>query len=238
MKKKHKKQSIGYLLLRTTLIWSLFLSATFVGCSTLQVISTRYLNPIVTIPMVVDWIGSGRGVEGKFATIEWRELDRMGSHLPKAVMAGEDQRFFSHNGFDMIELSHALDDAVAGRRIRGASTITMQTARTVFLWQGRHLIRKLLEAHYTFLLETFWPKHRILEVYLNTVDWGDYIWGARAAAAAYFRVEPNKLSMDQAAWLAAILPNPHQWSPLKPTPYLKKRQHRIRTEMGRMPVSP
>jgi monofunctional biosynthetic peptidoglycan transglycosylase len=234
LRKKHPNKSGWRLLMRTAVMWSLFLLLIFLGCSTLQVICTRYLNPIVTLPMLVEWIGSHGGPEGKLATIEWRDLDRIGPHLQKAVLAGEDQRFFNHNGFDMVELSHALDDAVSGRGIRGASTISMQTARTVFLWRGRHLSRKLLEAYYTFLLEAFWTKRRILEVYLNTVDWGDRIWGAKAAAAAYYRAEPNMLSKDQAAWLAAILPNPHRWSPVKPTSHLKRRQRRIRSEMPQM----
>lgn len=225
-------------MLRKALWWSFCLTVAFAGFSAFQVLGTRYVNPIVTVPMVVDWIGSRSDAERKLTTIEWRELDRIGSHLQRAVLAGEDQRFFNHNGFDMVELSDALDDAVAGRGLRGASTITMQTARTVFLWRGHHLSRKLLEAYYTFLMETFWSKTRILEVYLNTVDWGDRIWGAEAAAAVYFRVEPIKLSKGQAAWLATILPNPHQWSPSKPTAYLKKRQRRIYSDMEQMPITP
>ena len=178
-------------------------------------------------------MGSGKEV----ASIEeWRPLNEIAPHIRKAVLAGEDQRFLSHNGFDFSEINEAMRDMVARKGFRGASTISMQTARTVFLWPARSLCRKILEAYYTVLIEIFWSKERILEIYLNTVDWGKGIMGIEAASRAYFHISSARVSQRQAALLAAILPSPHRWSPTNPNHYVLKRQGRILRDIRKMPL--
>lgn len=166
----------------------------------------------------------------------WRRLEEISPHLRKAVLAGEDQRFLSHHGFDFTELNQAIKDLALHRGARGASTLTMQVARTVFLWPDRSWLRKSAEAYYTLLIEIFWDKERILEIYLNTVDWGAGLMGAEAASETYFHRSSIHISPRQAALLAAILPNPDKWSPRNPGPWVVKRQRRILKDMNRMPL--
>lgn len=164
----------------------------------------------------------------------WRDLKDISPYLIRAVLAAEDQRFMTHHGFDFIEMNHAIRDILQAKRVRGASTITMQVARTIFLWPGRSLARKTLEAYYTILIELFWSKTRILEIYLNFVDWGAGINGAEAASRKYFKKSADELDASQAALLAAILPSPHKWSPTEPNAYVKERQKRIMRDMTKM----
>jgi monofunctional biosynthetic peptidoglycan transglycosylase len=133
-------------------------------------------------------------------------------------------------------MNKALKDMAVKRRFRGASTITMQVARSVFLWPGRNLVRKIIEAYYTMLIEFLWDKKRILEIYLNTVDWGKQMVGAEAASRRYFHRSASFLSPSQAALLAAVLPNPHRWSPVKPNARVLRRKERILEEMDSMPL--
>jgi monofunctional biosynthetic peptidoglycan transglycosylase len=157
-------------------------------------------------------------------------------NLIRAVMSGEDQRFMTHNGFDLVEMDKAYKELVSSKknRSRGASTITMQLARTLFLWKDRSFIRKGLEAYYTVLLELFLSKTRIMELYVNTVDWGTGIMGAEYASQSYFKISAARLTASQAAALAAILPNPHKWSPVNPTNYIRGRMEEIMRYMGDM----
>ena len=166
----------------------------------------------------------------------WRSLEEISPHLKKAVLAAEDQKFLSHHGFDFDELNRAVTEFLADERIRGASTISMQVARTVFLWSGRSWLRKILEAYYTVLIELLWSKERIFEVYLNTVHWGKGIMGAEAASRAYFHTSSATLTASQAALLASILPNPTKWAPVNPSAYIKERQQEIMSQMAGMPV--
>jgi len=205
--------------------------------SVLQVAVLRVLNPPFTGAMVSNWVADKvAGREAQWPDPEWRPLRRMSPHLRRSVLAGEDQRFTTHNGFDFVEMNQAFQDALAGGRVRGASTITMQVARTVFLWPGRSLVRKSLEAYYTVLIEALWGKKRILEVYLNTVDWGEGVVGAEMASKKYFRTNASYLTAEQSALLAAVLPSPHQWSPEHPTEYVRERQRRILEDMRKMPL--
>lgn len=206
------------------------------GLTVLEVVLLRYLDPPCTTNMAwrrVKSLLSSRAYHR--LRYEWRDLERISPHLRKAVLAGEDQRFPSHHGFDFVELGNAVRDAVQAGQVRGASTITMQAARTVFLWPDRTLLRKALEAYYTVLMELFWDKRRILEVYLNTVDWGTGIMGAEAASRSYFGIGSHRVTPHQAALLAAILPNPHRWSPVRPGPRVLERQRRILRDMPHMP---
>ena len=208
----------------------------FVILSVLQVVLLRFINPPFTVMSAWEGIrnmGSGKEV----ASIEeWRPLNEIAPHIRKAVLAAEDQRFLSHNGFDFTEINEAMRDMVSKKGFRGASTISMQTARTVFLWPARSFWRKILEAYYTVLLEIFWTKERILEIYLNTVDWGKGIMGVETASRTYFHISSAHVSKRQAALLAAILPSPHRWSPTKPSPYVLKRQRRILRDIKKMPL--
>ncbi|NTV34917.1 MAG: monofunctional biosynthetic peptidoglycan transglycosylase, partial [Deltaproteobacteria bacterium] len=144
----------------------LLLLVLFLVVSVAQVAVLRFVNPPFTGAMISSWIADkAAGREAQWLDPEWRPLRKMSPHLRRSVLAGEDQRFTTHNGFDFVEMNQAVQDALAGGRVRGASTITMQVARTVFLWPGRSLARKALEAYYTALIEVFWSKKRILEVY-------------------------------------------------------------------------
>jgi len=209
----------------------------FLVVSVVQVAVLRVVNPPFTGTMISNWITDKvAGRKAQWLDPEWRPLRNMSPHLRRSVLAGEDQRFANHNGFDFVEMNQAVQDALAGGRVRGASTITMQVARTVFLWPGRSLVRKGLEAYYTVLIEVFWSKKRILEVYLNTVDWGEGVVGAEMASRKYFRTNASYLTAEQAALLAAILPSPHHWSAEHPTEYVKERQRRILEDMRKMPL--
>jgi len=186
--------------------------------------------------MALNWIRKGaNNIDYQLKSL-WRPLREISPHLRKAVLAAEDQRFLSHHGFDFKELNQAIKDMALKKRSRGASTLTMQVARTVFLWPERSWLRKAAEAYYTVLIEIFWSKKRILEVYLNTVDWGGDLRGAEAASKKYFHRSAAHISRFQAALLAAILPNPDHWSPTNPSPWIRKRQQRILEDMLRMPL--
>jgi len=203
----------------------------------MHVLILKFVNPPLTNAMAWKWLRAQLSSEEyEKPRYHWRPLKKISPHLIRAVQAGEDQRFVAHHGFDFVELNQAAKDFLWAGRIRGASTISMQTARTLFLWQDRSWIRKSLEAQYTILLEALWSKRRILEIYLNTVDWGDGIMGAEAASKMYFHTNASRLTASQAALLAAILPSPHRWSPANPSTYLRERQKRIMEDMGKMPL--
>jgi monofunctional glycosyltransferase len=221
---------------RRLLTWIGGLLVVFFVLSVLQVALLRWMDPRFTALTAFQWmshmVGKGEGVP----VMIWRSLDTLSPHIRRAVLAGEDQRFLSHQGFDFTEIEEAVRDMAAGRGFRGASTITMQTARTVFLWPARSVVRKGLEAYYTILMELFWDKTRILEIYLNTVDWGKGIMGIEAASWHYFGVSAARLSRSQAALLAAILPSPHRSSPVDPGLQTRRRQERILRDLDKMPL--
>ena len=162
-------------------------------------------------------------VQGKGANYHW--TDDISPRLERAVIAAEDQNFCTHHGFDWVSINKAMQDhdRHPAKPMRGASTISQQAARTLFLLPARSWIRKGLEAYLTVMLETLWPKKRILVAYLNLVDWGDGIFGAEAAADAYFGTDAGSLDNAQAARLAAILPNPHKWKAARPGRYVRHR---------------
>jgi monofunctional biosynthetic peptidoglycan transglycosylase len=161
-------------------------------------------------------------------------LDAITPALPQAVLAAEDNRFCAHGGFDWEELGGQIDALLAGERARGASTITMQSAKNLFLWPGRDFVRKALEAWLTPQIELLWPKRRIVEVYLNIAEFGPGIYGAEAAARAYFGKSASGLNAREAALLAAVLPSPRDWSPRRPTEYLQGRARTIRTRIDQL----
>jgi monofunctional biosynthetic peptidoglycan transglycosylase len=157
----------------------------------------------------------------------WRSLDQISPNLQKAVIASEDARFTSHHGFDFDAIWKAFRNNAKGKRIKGGSTISQQTAKNLFLWQGRSYVRKGLEAYFTVLIEIFWPKERIMEVYLNSIEMGDNVYGAQAAAQHWFQVNASDLSREQAAAIAAILPNPRKFKAKNGTAFIQRRKGRI-----------
>lgn len=165
---------------------------------------------------------------------QWRPLKALSPNAQLAVIASEDQRFPSHRGIDFIELRRAIVDARRGDRLRGASTLSQQTAKNVFLWTGRSWIRKLLEVWFTVLIEAMWPKERILEVYLNIAEWDNGVFGLEAASQHYFGVSADQLSVVQASRLAAILPNPREWSASRPSVHTERRAQWIRQQMNNL----
>ena len=187
------------------------------------------LLPVPITPLMVIRLAQGEGLHKT-----WVPLGAIAPALPQAVIAAEDNRFCEHAGFDWAELEGQIDRALAGRRARGASTITMQTAKNLFLWPGRDFVRKALEAWLTPQVELLWPKRRIIEVYLNVAEFGPGIYGAEAAARAYFNKSAGALGPREAALLAAVLPSPRTWSPGRPTRYLQARARTIRTRIAQL----
>jgi len=216
--------------------WTAWVVTGWVFLTTLQVFCLRFVDPPFTVMTAWNWIRYGDTKRSYHPEKFWRRLDDISPHLRKAVLAGEDQRFPAHHGFDFTELNQAIKDMALRRGVRGASTLTMQVARTIFLWPDRSWLRKSAEAYYTVLIEIFWSKERILEIYLNTVDWGAGLMGAEAASKTYFHRSSLHVSRHQAALLAAILPNPDGWSPTSPSPWVLTRQRRILEDMKRMPL--
>lgn len=167
-------------------------------------------------------------------TKDWVSMSKISRHMPQAVVAAEDQKFLDHWGFDMEAMEKAWEGNKKGKRIKGASTITQQTAKNVFLWPNRNLVRKGLEAYFTVLIELIWSKERIMEVYLNVIEMGDGIYGVEAAAQTYFKKPAAKLNRNEAALIAAVLPNPRRWNPARPTGYIQGRQAWILRQMNNL----
>jgi monofunctional biosynthetic peptidoglycan transglycosylase len=202
-----------------------------------QVGSLRFINPPVTPNVAWEWVESVIKTQPeKQPVYRWKNIEQISPHLRRAVIASEDQRFLSHRGFDFNEIKKAYNSLIREKKLRGASTISMQTARSVFLLSSRHVFRKLAEIYYTVLIEIFWSKHRILEMYLNTVDWGTGVTGAEAAAQKYFSKSAETLTREEAALMTAILPNPHKWSVKNPSAYIRMRQGQIMNAMHMMPL--
>jgi monofunctional glycosyltransferase len=168
----------------------------------------------------------------------WVPAERIAEPLKRAVIASEDQKFWTHRGFDFAAIEQALEQQRDGGRRRGASTISQQVAKNLFLWPGGGFFRKGVEAGFTVLIETLWPKPRILEVYLNIAEFGEGIYGAEAAAQAFFGKPAAQLSADEAARLAAVLPSPRRWSAREPGPYVRSRADWILAQMGQREASP
>lgn len=207
----------------------------FFFCSTiLSVLTYRFVNPPLTPLMIIRVVQQAFKGEKIKLTKDWVSLDKISPQLQLAVVASEDNRFLEHHGFDFEAIEKAKDynERKKGKKVRGASTISQQTAKNVFLCPHRSLIRKGMEAYFTVLIELVWSKKRIMEVYLNVAEMGDGTYGAEKAAQEYFNKPASKLTASEAALLAAILPNPLKWNPAKPTRYLLTRQQWIQWNMG------
>lgn len=164
----------------------------------------------------------------------WKAYGRISPYAALAVIAAEDQRFPTHRGFDLIEIQNALEGRDGGRPLRGASTISQQVAKNLFLWSGRSWVRKGLEAWFTVLLEWFWSKERILEVYLNIAQFGEYTFGVEAASQQFFGKPAARLTAGEAARLAVALPNPQRYRPDQPSAYMLRRQRWVQQQMDRL----
>jgi monofunctional glycosyltransferase len=214
--------------------WIRYVSLFFFLSTILSVLTYRFINPPITPLMIIRVFQQAIDGEKILLKKEWVSLDKISPQLQLAVVASEDNRFLEHRGFDFQAIEKAKDynEKKKGKRMRGASTISQQTAKNVFLWPQRSWIRKGLEAYFTFLIELVWSKKRIMEVYLNVIETGKGIYGVEKASQIYFNKRALKISPGEAALVAAILPNPLKWSPSRPTPYLLSRQQWILWNMG------
>ncbi len=221
------RKSIGALVLKVAL-W--FLGITFVWVLLTGLVPV-FFTPLMVVRMV-EQKSAGKPI---FFRKDWVPLEEISDNLVLAVICSEDQHFEEHNGFDIEAIQKAIENNKKrkrkGRPVQGASTISQQVAKNVFLWQGRSWVRKGFEVYFTFMIETFWSKRRIMEVYLNVIEMGDGVYGAEAASLHYYRKHAADLSRQEAAGIASILPNPRKWSPVNPGPYIAKKQQWIVHQM-------
>jgi len=223
-------RGIGKLILR---ILKLIVIA-FIGISVLWVLLYKWVNPPVT------WLMITRGFERKHDGKDWKidkhwvPFDSIADPMKRAAVAAEDQKFLDHYGFDFKAMEKAIDKNAHSHKLMGGSTISQQTAKNVFLWPGRSYVRKAFEAWFTILIETFWSKRRIMEVYLNEIEMGDGIYGVEAASQNYYHIHASELNKHQAASIASIFPDPLKWSPTNPDDHLRHKQYLIMKNMRRL----
>lgn len=205
----------------------------FLAISIVWVLVYKFIPVPFTITMIANSI-ENLGTENPVIwEKDWKSLDNISPQYIKAVIASEDQKFFIHYGFDMQAIEKAIEsNSKNSRKIRGGSTISQQTAKNVFLWQGRSYVRKGLEAYFTLLIELLWSKERIMEVYLNIAEMGNGIYGVEAASQKYFKQSAKDVSKSEAALIAAILPSPKKYSAKNPSSYIRKRQQWITRQMN------
>jgi monofunctional biosynthetic peptidoglycan transglycosylase len=203
-----------------------------IAASLLAVLSLRWINPPFSAFMaeaqVAAWVGRDANYVSRHS---WVDLNRISPNLPLAVVASEDQKFPEHWGFDVEAIERAYSLNQHSHQVRGASTISQQVAKNLFLWSGRSYFRKALEAYFTLLIESVWPKRRILEMYLNTAEFGYGTYGAEAAAQRFFHKPASRLTRADAAVLAAVLPNPERYSAIAPGRYVQQRRDWILGQM-------
>lgn len=203
--------------------------------SVLLVLMFRWVPPPASSLMVqhtLQDLWSGEGL--KEIHYRWVPFEDMSPHLALAVVAAEDQKFPDHWGFDLGSIAQALEEYLQGGRMRGASTISQQVVKNLFLWPGRSFVRKGLEAWFTMLVEALWPKRRILELYLNIVELGDHVFGVEAASRRFFNKPASRLSREEAALLAAVLPNPLRYRVEAPSAHVRQRQRWILGQMNQL----
>lgn len=228
---KQKKTSFA----RRALRWSLRIGAGCIAASVLAVLFLRWVPPLTSAVIVQKTLAAVWTDDERFRLRhQWVSWEEISGHAKIAVIASEDQRFPDHHGFDFHALGQALRSYRDGGRLRGASTISQQVAKNLFLWSGRSFVRKGLEAYFTGLIELLWPKERILEVYLNIAEFGPGIFGIEAASQAYFRKPAARLSAREAALLAAVLPNPLRLRADRPSAYVLDRRNWILHQMWRL----
>ncbi|MQM38732.1 Biosynthetic peptidoglycan transglycosylase [wastewater metagenome] len=206
----------------------------FVALSLLPVVTLRWVDPPTSAFIIRHNVLADAHPDWTAAAYEWTDWDGISPNLPLAVVASEDQRFPDHWGFDFQAISKALREYSRGDDLRGASTISQQVAKNLFLWPGRNYIRKGLEAYFTTLIELCWPKQRILEVYVNIAQFGPNTFGATAASQRMFNKSPARLTPAEAALLAAVLPNPYEYNARRPSGYVRERQRWIMRQMQQL----
>ncbi len=204
----------------------------------LAVVAYRYIPVYATPLMFIRYVQQIANHEKKTWKHKWVPLKEISPQMAMAVIASEDNRFPTHNGFDMIEIKKAIKENEKRKKKRGASTISQQTAKNVFLWPQSSWLRKGFEVYFTVLIEFAWSKERIMEVYLNSIEMGDGIYGVEAAAKYKFKTKASKLKKGQCALIAATLPNPIRFDSSKPSPYIKRRQQQILRLMKALPTFP
>ncbi|MFC3416237.1 monofunctional biosynthetic peptidoglycan transglycosylase [Algoriphagus hitonicola] len=199
------------------------------------VIIYRFVPVPITPLMVIRLVEQGFDEEKSMKLKkDWVPIEKISKNVPQAVYAAEDQKFLEHSGFDLEAMKKAWEGNKQGKNIKGASTITQQTVKNVFLWPNRSYIRKGLEAYFTLLVELIWSKERIMEVYLNVIEMGEGIYGIEAAAQHYYQKPAINLNRHESAMIAAVLPNPRRWNPKRPTPYIIGRQAWILRQMNNL----
>ena len=217
-------------IIKKTLKW---IVVAFFASTILSVVALRFLPVVVTPLMLIRCYQQVKAGEDLKLSHDWEPLTNISKDLPIAVMASEDAKFLDHHGFDYEAIEHAAkrNRQHPEKRKLGASTISQQTAKNVFLWPGRSWVRKGFEVYFTALIELMWPKERIMEVYLNSIERGNGIYGAQAVAEEHFNTDAKSLTKAQCALIAATLPNPRKFSSKNPSAYMLKRQKRILREM-------
>lgn len=198
------------------------------------VVIARFVPVFVTPLMIIRNVESLIKGELPKNSKDWVSINKISHNMVQAVVASEDNLFLEHHGFSIQDIQKAIKHNQKGKRIRGGSTISQQTAKNVFLWPQRSYLRKGLEAYFTVLIEFVWPKERIMEVYLNVIEMGNGIYGVQAASVSYFNKNADQLTKSQAALIAACLPNPRKYSVVNPTSYIQNRKSRIMILMGKL----
>ncbi|MEI7724560.1 MAG: monofunctional biosynthetic peptidoglycan transglycosylase [Bacteroidota bacterium] len=221
-------------ILRRILTFLKYFIIIYFASSLFFVILFKYINPPITPLMVIRLTEQSLGGQTIKLKKEWIAIDKMTPNLPLAVVASEDNLFLEHSGFDFesIEKAKEYNAKKQGKKMRGASTISQQTAKNVFLWPQRSWVRKGLEVYFTVLIEFVWGKKRIMEVYLNVIETGKGIYGVEAASQSFFEKSAANITRGEAALIAAVLPNPLKWNPAAPTPYIRGRQQWILWNMS------
>lgn len=199
----------------------------FLGISILSVLIFKWVPIPATPLMAIRAIENKLDGEDMVCSHDWVSIDAISKNLQKAVIASEDANFLTHHGFDFKAIEKAVQNNEKGKKLRGGSTISQQTAKNVFLWQGRSYLRKGLEAYFTVLIELIWGKERIMEVYLNSIEMGDGVYGAEAACKYWYRKNAIYLTPREAAGIAAILPNPRKFKATNSSAYIERRKGRI-----------
>ena len=233
--KYHKKKKQASVKIRFFKVLFDFLLI-FLTFTVIPVLIYRVTDPPTTSLLLIRWAESGYEESRPIFLEHWKSFDRISPYLVRAVVAAEDQKFFYHNGFDWQAIEAAIKTNLSTDRIVGASTISMQTARNVFLWQKRNWLRKSLEAWFTILIEFLWTKERILEVYLNVIEWGDGLFGCESASLHYYKHTSETLSPLEATLMASVLPSPRRWSVTNPEPHVSDRQVRILKAMNQIRI--
>jgi monofunctional glycosyltransferase len=198
----------------------------FIGLSVLSVIIFRWV-PVSLTPLMLSRYIEYSDDDKVGLSHDWVPIEEISQNLQKAVIAAEDDTFLTHNGFNFKAMKKAYEHNSKGKKIKGGSTISQQTAKNVFLWQGRSYVRKALEAYFTVLIELFWSKERIMEVYLNSIEMGKGVYGAQAACQHWYHKDAKSLTKREAAGIAAILPNPRKYNPVRSSSYIERRKGRI-----------